>query len=70
MFAPPGKADRIAREEQSALVLETFELLVAALLLEVSLGFAEEDPQAEKTRRSPRTKTTVRLRRTRLLRTL
>jgi hypothetical protein len=70
MVAPPGRADRIAREEQSALVLETFELLVAAPLLGVSLGFAAEDPQAEKARTSPITKTTVRLGRTRLLRTL
>ena len=59
MVAPPGRADRIACEEQSALVLETFEL-VMALLLGVSLEFDEDDPQAEKARTSPRTGSTVR----------
>jgi hypothetical protein len=70
MVAPPGRADRIACEEQSALVLEPVELVVGLLLLGVSLEFDEEDPQAEKARTSPRTGTTVRLRRTRLLRAL
>jgi hypothetical protein len=69
MVAPPGRADRIACEEQSALVLEAWELVVG-LLLGVSLEFDEEDPQAEKGRTSPRTGTTARLRRTRLLRAL
>jgi len=69
MVAPPGRADRIACEEQSALVFGPFELVVG-LLLGVSLEFGEEDPQAEKARTSPRTGITVRLRRTRLLRAL
>jgi hypothetical protein len=69
MVAPPGRADRIACNEQSALVLEPVEL-VMALLLGVSFEFGEEDPQAEKARTSPRTGSTVRLRRTRLLRAL
>ena len=69
MVAPPGRADRIACEEQSALKLETFEL-VMGLLLGVSFEFDDEDPQAEKARTSARTGTTVRLRRTRLLRAL
>jgi hypothetical protein len=69
MVAPPGRADRIACEEQSALGLEPFELVVG-LLLGVSLEFDEKDPQAEKARTSPRTGTTARLRRTRLLRAL
>ena len=69
MVAPPGRADRIACEEQSALVLEAWELIVG-LLLGVSLEFGEEDPQAEKARTSPTTGITVRLRRTRLLRAL
>ena len=69
MVAPPGRADKIACEEQSALKLETFELVVG-LLLGVSFEFDDEDPQAEKARTSPRTETTVRLRRTRLLRAL
>ena len=67
MVAPPGRADRIACEEHSALVLEPVELVVG-LLLGVSLEFDEEDPQAEKARTSPSTGTTVRLRRRRLLR--
>ena len=71
MVAPPGRADRIACEEQSALGLESFELVVVGPLLGVSaLEFDEEDPQAEKARTSPRTGTTVRFRRTRLLRAL
>jgi hypothetical protein len=69
MVAPPGRADRIACEEQSALAFGPFELVVG-LLLGVSLEFGEEDPQAEKARTSPRTGITVRLRRTRLLRAL
>jgi hypothetical protein len=69
MVAPPGRADRIACEEQSALVSGPFEL-VAGLLRGVSLELGVEDPQAEKARRSPRTAITVRLRRTRLLRAL
>jgi hypothetical protein len=69
MVAPPGRADRIAREEQSALVLEPSDLVVG-LLLGVSLEFCVEDPQPEKARTSPRTGITVRLRRTRLLRAL
>jgi hypothetical protein len=69
MVAPPGRADKIACEEQSALKLETFELVVG-LLLGVSFEFDDEDPQAEKARTSARTGTTVRLRRTRLLRAL
>jgi hypothetical protein len=69
MVAPPGRADRIACDEQSALVLEPSELVVV-LLLEVSLEFGEADPQAEKARRSPSTGITVRLRTTRLLRAL
>jgi hypothetical protein len=59
MVAPPGRADRIACEEHSALVLEPFEP-VMALLLGVSLEFDEDDPQAEKARTSPRTGSTVR----------
>jgi hypothetical protein len=59
MVAPPGRADRIACEEQSALVLEPVEL-VLALLLGVSLEFGEEDPHAVKARTSPRTGSTVR----------
>src|SRR5215204_2017357 len=47
IVAPPGRADRIACEEQPALVLEPVELVVA-LLLGVSLEFDEEDQQAEK----------------------
>jgi len=70
MVAPPGRADRIACEEQSALGLESFELVVGPLLGVSALEFDEEDPQAEKARRNPRTATTVRLRRTRLLRAL
>jgi len=69
MVAPPGRADRIACEEQSALVPESFELVVESLL-GVSLELDEEDPQAVKARTSPRTERTVRLRRTRLLRAL
>ena len=64
------QADRIACEEQSALGLESFELVVGLLLGVSALEFDEEDPQAEKARRNPRTETTVRLRRTRLLRAL
>ena len=45
-------------------------VVVVGLLLGVSLEFDEEDPQAEKARTSPRTGTTVRLRRTRLLQAL
>jgi hypothetical protein len=59
MVAPPGRADRIACEEQSALILEPVELVVGPLL-GVSLEFDEDDPQAEKARTSPRTGTTVR----------
>jgi hypothetical protein len=59
MVAPPGRADRIACEEHSALVLEAWELVVG-LLLGASLEFDEEDPQAEKARMSPRTGTTAR----------
>jgi hypothetical protein len=59
MVAPPGRADRIACEEQSALVSEPFELVVG-LPLGVSLEFGEEDPQAENARTSPRTGITVR----------
>jgi hypothetical protein len=70
MLAPPGRADRIACEEQSALGLESFELVVGLLLGVSALEFDEDDPQAEKARRNPRTATTVRLRRTRLLRAL
>jgi hypothetical protein len=69
MVAPPGRADRIACEEQSALVFGPFELVVG-LLLGVSREVGEEDPQAETARTSPRTGTTVRSRRTRLLRAL
>jgi hypothetical protein len=69
MVAPPGRADRIACEEQSALGLELVEL-VAGLLLGVSLEFDDEDPQAEKARTSPRTGTTVRFRRRRPMRAL
>ena len=48
MVAPPGRADRIACEEQSALVFGPFELVVG-LLLGVSLEFGEEDrkPKSE-----------------------
>jgi hypothetical protein len=70
MVAPPGRADKIACEEQSALKLEAFELVVGPLLLGVSLEFDEVDPQAERARTSPRTETTVKSRRTRLLRAL
>jgi hypothetical protein len=59
MVAPPGRADRIACEEQSALILEPVELVVGPLP-GVSLEFDEDDPQAEKARTSPRTGTTVR----------
>jgi hypothetical protein len=59
MVAPPGRADRIACEEQSALILESVELVVG-LLPGVSFEFDEEDPQAEKARTSTRTGTTVR----------
>jgi hypothetical protein len=59
IVAPPGRADRIACEEQFALVLEPVELVVG-LLLGVPFEFDEEDPQAEKARTSPRTMTTVR----------
>jgi hypothetical protein len=59
----------MACEEQSALVLEPVELVVGRLR-GVSLEFDEVDPQAEKARTSPRTGTTVKLRRTRLLRAL
>ena len=59
MVAPPGRADRIACEEQSALVLEPF-ALVMALLLGVSLEFDEDDPQAENARTSPKMGSTVR----------
>ena len=69
MVAPPGRADRIAFEEHSALVREAWELVVG-LLPGVSLEFDEEDPQAEKARTSPRTGTTARLRRARPLRAL
>ena len=70
MAAPPGRADRIACEEQSALGLESLELVVGLLLGVSALEFDEEDPQAEKARRNPRTATTLRLRRMRLLRAL
>ena len=69
MVAPPGRADRIACDEQSALVLEPFELIVG-LLLGVSLEFDGKDPQAEKARTSPRTGTTARFRTTRPSRAL
>jgi hypothetical protein len=69
MVAPPGRADRIACEEQSALISGPFEL-VGGLLLGMSLEFGDEVAQAEKARSSPRTGITVKLRRTRLLRTL
>jgi hypothetical protein len=69
MVAPPGSADRIACEEQSALVLASVELVVW-LRLGVSLEVDGEDPQAEKVRTSPRTGTTIRLMRMRLLRAL
>jgi hypothetical protein len=59
MVAPPGRADRIAWEEQSALVWEPLELVVR-LLFGVSLEFDEADPQAEMARTSPRTGSTVR----------
>jgi hypothetical protein len=59
MVAPSGRADRIACEEQSALVLELVELVVG-LLLGVSLEFDEDDPQAERARTSPRMGSTVR----------
>jgi hypothetical protein len=65
MVAPPGRADRIACEEQSALISAAFELVVE-LPLGVSLGVDDVDPQAEKARTSARTETTVRFRRTRL----
>ena len=59
MVAPPGRADKIACEEQSALVFVPFEVLVG-LPLGVSLEVGEGDPQAEKARTSPRTEITVR----------
>jgi hypothetical protein len=68
MVAPPGRADRIACEEQSALVSEPAELVVGPLLGVSALGVDEEVAQAEKARTSPRTETTVRFRRTRLVR--
>jgi hypothetical protein len=70
MVAPPGRADRIACEEQSALVLEAWELVVGLLLGVSALEVDGEDSQAEKARTSPRTATTVRLITTRLLRAL
>jgi hypothetical protein len=70
MVAPPGRADRIACEEQSALVPEPAELVVAALLGVSALGVDGEDPQAEKARTSPSTETAVKLRRRRLSRAL
>jgi hypothetical protein len=70
MLAPPGRADRIACEEQSALVREPSELVVPLVLGVSAFEVDGEDPQAEKARTSPRTETTVMLRRTRLLRTL
>jgi hypothetical protein len=70
MVAPPGRADRIACEEQSALVLEPSELVVVPLLGVSALGVDEEVAQAEKARTSPSTETTVRLSKTRLLRAL
>jgi hypothetical protein len=70
MVAPPGRADRIACEEQSDLVLEPVELVVGLLLLGMSFEYDDEDPQADKARTSPRIGTTVRLRRKRLLRAL
>ena len=76
MVAPPGSADRIACEEQSALGLESAELVLESVELalrsppEVSLEVDEEDAQAEKARTSPRTGSTVSLRRTRRLRAL
>ena len=59
MVAPPGRADRIACEEQSASVWEPFELVVGRLR-EVSLESDEDDPQAEKARTDPRMRSTVR----------
>jgi hypothetical protein len=70
MVAPPGRADRIASEEHSALVLEAWELVVGLLLGVSGLEVDGEDSQAEKARTSPRTATTVRLITTRLLRAL
>jgi len=70
MVAPPGRADRIACEEQSALGLASLELVVGLLLGVSALEFDAEDPHAEKARRNPRTATRVRLRRMRLLRAL
>jgi len=70
MVAPPGRADRIACEEQSALVSEPAELVAGRLLGVSALGVDEEVAQAEKARTSPRTETTVRIRRARLVRAL
>jgi len=70
MVAPPGRADRIACEEQSDLMWERSEL-VAGLLLGVSaLEVDGEEPQADKARTSPRTATTAALITTRLLRAM
>jgi hypothetical protein len=66
MVAPPGKADRITCEEQSALVLESVELVVGLLRGVSVLEVDDEDPQAEKVRTSPRTATAVRFITTRL----
>jgi hypothetical protein len=66
IVAPPGRADRIACEEQSALALERSELVVGLLLGMSALEVDEGDPQAEKARTSPRTVTTARSITTRL----
>ena len=58
MVAPLGRADRIASEEQSALVLEPVALVVALLLGLVAPELGDEDPQADKARTSPTTGTT------------
>jgi hypothetical protein len=60
MVAPPGRADRIASAEQSALVLEPVELVVGLLLGLAAPEFDAVDPQAEKARTRPRTVTTSR----------
>ena len=65
IVAPPGNADRMASEEQSGFVFEPLELVEPPL--GVPPEFDGEDPQAEKARTDPRTGTTARLRRARLL---
>src|SRR4051812_41596187 len=72
MVAPPGRADRIACEEQSDLMWEPSELVVG-LLLGVSaleVDGEEPEPQADKARTSPRTATRVALITMRLSRAL